>query len=268
MTSDVDRQVDWPDGLPRSVTSVLLKGGMICTTTLEQLADGREVVVKRCPYPAEVEAEGLLALAAAGAPTPAVLGAVGHVLVLRYVQGPPAWAELGRAMARVHRSTADRYGWYRDNPAGRFDQHNDWAADWPTFFVQRRILVHLSDPAVPADIADRLRRACDGPLPALLPPHPPASLTHGDLWFGNVIDGRWIVDPAVCYADRELDLAFMQTGGLPDEVFDAYQREYPFAPGYEQRRPALQLHKLLVGLRHFGPVRLPRIEAVLANYGW
>ena len=49
----------------------------------------------------------------------------------------------------------------------------------------------------------------------------------------------------------------MQTGGLPDELFDAYQREWPFEPGYEQRRPALQLHKMLVGLRHFGPARMP-----------
>jgi len=241
---------------------------MICTTTLDRLADGRDVVVKRCPYPAEVEAEGLLALAAAGAPTPAVLGTAAHVLVLEFVHGPPAWADLGRAMARVHRATSGRYGWHRDNPAGRFDQQNGWCDDWPTFFVQRRILAHLDDRAVPAALADRLRRACAGPLPELLPDHPAVSLTHGDLWFGNVVDGRWIVDPAVCFADRELDLAFMQTGGLPDQLFDAYQREWPFEPGYERRRPALALHKMLVGLRHFGSVRLPRIEAVLEHYGW
>jgi fructosamine-3-kinase len=60
----------------------------------------------------------------------------------------------------------------------------------------------------------------------------------------------------------------MQTGGLPDELFDAYRQEWPFEPGYEQRRPALKLHKMLVGLRHFGPARLPRIEAVLDHYRW
>src|SRR6478672_11645534 len=264
--TDADDPGDWPAGLPRSVDSRLLKGGLICTTTRELLADGRTVVVKRCPYPAEVEAEGLRALGAAGGPVPEVIATAGRVLVLEFVQGAPAWAALGRAMARVHRRTADRFGWHRDNPAGRFDQRNDWCADWPTFFVTNRILAHLADPAVPATIADRLRTACAGPLPDLLPSHPPASLTHGDLWFGNVVDGRWMVDPAVSYADREL--AFMQTGGLPAELFDAYQREWPFEPGYEQRRPALQLHKLLVGLRHFGPARLPRIEAVLDHYGW
>jgi fructosamine-3-kinase len=247
----------------------VLKGGMICTTTRERLADGRQVVVKRCPYPAEVEAEGLRALGAAGAPTPRVVAASGRTLVLEYVQGPPAWADLGRAIARMHRTTNDRYGWHRDNPAGVFDQHNDWCDDWPTFFVTNRILVHLTDPAVPERVAERLRRACDGPLPAMLPARPAASLTHGDLWLGNVVDGRWLVDPAVSYADRELDLAFMQgSGNLPDELFEAYQQEWPFEAGYSERRDALRLHKLLTCLRHFGPVWVPRIEAVLDGYGW
>jgi hypothetical protein len=66
--------VDWPLGLPRLASSQPLKGGFICSTTMGFLADGREVVVKRCPYPAEVEADGLAALAGAGAPVPAVLG--------------------------------------------------------------------------------------------------------------------------------------------------------------------------------------------------
>ena len=72
-------------------------------------------MVKRCPYPAEVEADGLAALAAAGAPVPAVLGAAGHVLVLERVGGPPDWPGLGRAVARLHRTTGDRFGWHRDN---------------------------------------------------------------------------------------------------------------------------------------------------------
>ena len=269
MSTDRHRaNTDWPTDLPPSVDSTTLKGGLICTTTLERLADGRDVIVKRCPYPAEVEAEGLLALAAAGGAVPQVIATSGHVLVLEYVRGEPDWAGLGRALATVHRTTAPRFGWHRDNPAGLFDQQNAWRDDWPTFFVEQRILAHLRDPAVPAAIADRLRKACDGPLPDLLPQHPPASLTHGDLWFGNVIDGRWMVDPAVSYVDRELDLAFMLGGGLPDEVFDAYQREWPLDSGFEERRPALALHKMLVGLRHFGDARVPRIVAVLDHYGW
>jgi hypothetical protein len=91
---------------------------------------------------------------------------------------------------------------------------------------------------------------------------------HGDLWVA--IEGRWLVDPAVSFADRELELASMQlSGNLPPELFEAHNDEWPPDPSYEQRRPALQLHKFLNNIRHFGPDRyVPRIEAILGAYGW
>jgi len=73
---------DWPPDLPPLASEEPLGGGYICRAARGRLADGRRVVVKRCPYPAEAEADGLAALAAAGAPVPAVLGAAGPVLVL------------------------------------------------------------------------------------------------------------------------------------------------------------------------------------------
>jgi fructosamine-3-kinase len=131
------------------------------------------------------------------------------------------------------------------------------------------VRVHLRDPSVPEALGRRLDRACDGPLPALLPARPPASLTHGDLWVGNVVEGRWLIDPAVSFADRELDLAFMQlSNSLPPEFFDAYLDAWPLDPSYEQRGPALQLHKLLNNVRHFGSKPMPQIEAVLNTDGW
>jgi hypothetical protein len=101
---------EWPPGLPPLAAVQPLGGGYICRTTGGRLADGRGVVVKRCPYPAEVEADGLAALAAAGAPVPAVLGVAGRVLVLERVGGPPDWPALGRAIARLHGTTGSRFG--------------------------------------------------------------------------------------------------------------------------------------------------------------
>ncbi|MFL6189700.1 MAG: fructosamine kinase family protein [Actinomycetes bacterium] len=52
-------------------------------------------------------------------------------------------------------------------------------------------------------------------------------------------------------------------------MWAAYLEEWPPDPGYERRRPALQLHKFLNNIRHFGPDRyVPRIDAVLDGYGW
>jgi fructosamine-3-kinase len=260
---------DWPAGLPALASTRPLDGGLICQTVRGRLLDGRDVVVKRCPYSADEEADGLRALAAAGAPVPAVLGVAEHVLVLDYVTGPPDWAGLGRAIAQLHRHTGGRFGWHRDNSGGAVTQRNGWCEDWPTFFVERRVRVHLDDPQVPDPLARRLDHACDGHIQALLPARPPASLTHGDLWAGNVVEGRWLVDPAVCFADRELDVAFMEMShSFPAELLAAYRDEWPLDDSYEQRRPALQLHKLLNHVRHFGRLLVPRIEAVLDSYGW
>ena len=149
--------------------------------------------MKQCPYEAAVEVDGLAALATAGVPVPDVLGVAGGTLVLRLVQGPPDWPMLGTAIARMHRHTDRRYGWHRDNRAGRFVQPNSWTEEWPTFFVENRVRPHLADPSVPAAFRLRLERACDGPIRAMLPEDPLASLTHGDLWQG-IVDGRWVID--------------------------------------------------------------------------
>ncbi len=261
--------VDWPAECAPLAWAEDLRGGLVCRTRRGELVDGRRVVVKHCPYPAEVEADGLRALADAGAPVPEVLGVGGEVLVLQYAEGPPDWPLLGRAIARMHGSLGPAFGWHMDNSGGRTVQVNSWCGDWPTFFVEHRVRVHLADARVPESLRRRVERACAGPLPELLPERPAASLTHGDLWMGNVVEGRWLVDPAVSYADRELDLAFMESSdSLPPALFEAYLGEWPFEAGYASRRAALQLHKRLNNVRHFGPSMSPAVEAILDHYGW
>lgn len=226
-------------------------------------------MVKRCPYPAAQEADGLRALDDAGVPVPKVLGVGARCLVLEYLTGDPDWPALGRAVAIMHRRTGDGFGWPFDNYAGRFPQDNTWTPDWPSFYVKHRVLSQLALAAVPDRLRVRIERACAGPLQDLLRPDPPASLTHGDLWPGNMIDGRWLVDPAVSYADRELDLAYLSlSDDVPTEFMNAYRDEYPVDPGFEERRPALQLHKHLVNVRHFGDRILPRLAGTLDHYGW
>ncbi len=264
-----DDRADWPAGLPRPVREEPLPGGYIGRTTKAVLADGRVVVVKHCPYPAPQEADGLRALAGAGVPVPEVVGVAEHILVLEWVSGVPDWPALGRAVARMHRHTADRFGWPIDNFHGLVPQDNTWTDDWPTFYVEHRVRPQLVNAELPAELRTRIERACAGPLPDLLRPDPPASLTHGDLWRGNMIDGRWLVDPAVSHADRELDLAYLSlSDDLPPEFMAAYRDEYPIDPGFERRRPALLLHKHLVNVRHFGERILPRLTELLDHYRW
>jgi fructosamine-3-kinase len=208
----------------------------------------------------------LEALRGAGAPVPEVISVDEHRLVVRTVGGPPAWRTLGAAVANAHRATADTFGWHRHNVIGSLPQDNDRHADWPTFYIERRLRPWMS--ALPTAVRHRLEDLYAGSLPELLDHDASPSLLHGDLWSGNIVDGAWLIDPAVSYGDRELDVAFATVfGGIPGEFFDGYQEEWPLDPGWEQRRPAHQLYHLLVHVELFGRGYVPMVESRIEVLG-
>ncbi|MGM0617624.1 MAG: fructosamine kinase family protein [Actinomycetota bacterium] len=246
-----------------------MSGGSIAAVWHAQLADGREVVIKDGTTAAELEAEGLGALAAAGAPVPEVLAFDGTVLVLEYLAGPPGdRVALGRALARVHRSSGERFGWHRDNVIGPLPQPNPPTEQWPRFLIDARLRPHLD--VLPEDLAGRLVRAIERGAVAELADHDvPPSLVHGDLWSGNVLADRWLLDPAVHHADRELDLAMLELFGTAGpQLLSGYEQEWPLDPGWQQRLPLLQLPPLLIHVRLFGAGYLPGIARRLDALGW
>jgi fructosamine-3-kinase len=252
-----------PAGLPAVEQATALAGGEVGRVWRVRLADGRDAVVKSCPYDAALEAEGLRALGDAGAPVPEVLGVGPAVLVLAHVAGPPDWEGLGAALAQVHANEGPAFGWHRDNVIGPLPQRNGRLPTSGAFVAERRVRPHLA--ALPPPLARRLETACAGPLPDLLDEHDPApSLVHGDLWTGNVVAGRWLIDPAVHHADRETDLAMLTLFGDPDPAFwRGYEARWPLAPGWQRRRHALQLPPLLVHVRLFGASYLPAVSRAL-----
>lgn len=229
---------------------------------------GRSVVVKETDYDAHLEADGLRALADAGAPVPDVVEVSASRLVLAEVGGPADWEGLGRALARCHGATADLYGYSLDNVIGPLPQVNTWAVNWPAFYARHRLEPHLD--ALTPDLRHRLAAAIeDGRLAGLLEHGQVPSLIHGDLWSGNIVAGRWLIDPAVCFADREMDRAFADLfGGIPQAMWDAYEQVWPFDPGRDRRRPALQLYHLLIHVRLFGGGYESMVAERLNQLGW
>lgn len=257
-----------PDGLADVTHATPLGGGDTGRAWRAELSDGHDVVVKVTPYDARLEAEGLGALGDAGGPVPDVLAADHDVLVMEHVTGPPDWEGLGAALAGVHGHHGPAFGWHRDNVIGPLPQANGWLPTSGEFVVERRVRPYLDD--LPTGVAHRLSAACDGTLPELLDAHEPApSLVHGDLWTGNVVDGRWLIDPAVHHADRETDLAMLTLFGRPPGAFwSGYEAVAPLADGWERRRPALQLPPLLVHVRLFGAGYVSSLVQALDDAGF
>lgn len=262
---------DLPGALGELRAARRLHGGSICRVWSGTLADGTPVVVKRAPYDVDAEVDGLTALATAGAPVPEVLAAAGDLLVLSHVSGRPDWHGLGRQVAELHcRTAGDGFGWGRDNLLGRAVQPGGWSTDWAAFFIDHRIRPLLDAEALPGAVRRRITTAIAGPFPALLGDHGPrASLIHGDLWSGNIVDGCWLIDPAVWMADRELELAFTTLfGGVPSAFFDGYEAVWPLPSGADDRRPALQLYHLLIHVWHFGASYVGMVADRLDRLGW
>ncbi len=122
-----------------------------------------------------------------------------------------------------------------------------------------------------SDLARRIDQLI-GRLDDLVGPPEPPALVHGDLWAGNAVSdasGRpWLVDPAVYYGHREVDLAMMALfGGFSGEVFAAYAEAYPLAPGADERVPLHQLYPLLVHTLHPAPAGyVAAVERIVRTY--
>ena len=166
---------------------------------------------------------------------------------------------LGRQLATLHRHTAKRHGWHRDNTIGPTPQHNPWTDDWITFFRDHRLRFQL-DLAAQNGYSGELQtlglRLADRLEELFRDYRPEPSLCHGDLWSGNwgVADGVPVIfDPAVYYGDRESDIAMtMLFGGFGRAFYVAYEESWPMAEGHPRRLKLYQLYHVLNHLNLFG----------------
>ncbi len=202
-----------------------------------------------------------------------------HYLLMEYVK-PAAkqadyWEDFGRALAKQHKDHVhDQNGLDRSNYIGRLPQENDFYVDWVEFFIHKRLEVQLqlalNNRVVDQQFAVRFRRFYHR-LPELLPADQPG-LLHGDLWSGNVMtgsDGRVsLIDPAVYYGHREIELAFTQLfGGFGSAFYSAYQEVYPMEPGFEARTDIYNMYPLMVHVNLFGTSYLSGVDSVLQRFG-
>ena len=230
----------------------------------------------------EVEAKGLALLGKASAlRVPRVvhsgLTGVHQYLILEWVNAGQRsvrfWQDLGRGLAAIHRNTAIHYGLDHDNYMGSLPQQNTLRKSWIEFFTCERIFPQLKMAADAHRIEARLSEKIEAVMDRLgkwLPEENPA-LVHGDLWNGNLMvssDGNpCLIDPAVYYGHREVDLAMMKLfGGVDTSCFEAYEEVYPLLPGFDKRVDLYNLYPLLVHVNLFGGGYAAQVGAVVNRF--
>ncbi|CAN5370425.1 fructosamine kinase family protein [soil metagenome] len=236
----------------------------------------------RYPRMFEAEAQGLELLHHANSiPVPKVIACseindVSYLLMEWIESGKHIknfWSDFGNKLAGLHRKTADSFGLDLDNYIGSLGQSNRQHNNWADFFIHERMEPQLKL-AVAKGIIDngfikrfnilflRLDKLLSQEKPALL---------HGDLWNGNyVVNPRGeatLIDPAVYYGHREMDLAMTKLfGGFDPEFYEAYNDSFPLEKGFESRIDIHNLYPLIVHVNLFGGGYADQVMAVLRKF--
>lgn len=259
-----------------------LSGGMIGTVHKIVLTDGTKLVAKRSENSLKTEAMMLRYLAEkSDLPVPEVICADDDLLVLEFVEGASQFStaaehHAAELLADLHRVKAEAYGFERDTLIGSLPQPNPPTSDWSAFFRDERLL-HMADLALeaghlPKEFLPRLERL-GADLGELLEKPEPPSLIHGDVWSANVLaqSGRVtaFLDPAIYYADREMELAYIALfGTFGSPFFERYHERYPLRTGFlELRRHIYALYPLLTHVFYFGGHYVKSVDTTLKRLG-
>ncbi len=199
-----------------------------------------------------------------------------QVFLMEFIESCPEqagyWETFGRQLARMHRQSYAHFGWSHNNYIGSLPQSNRKHETWPEFFIAERIQPQAKlarEKGILNAAQIQSIEKCYSRFVSMFPEEPPA-LLHGDLWGGNAMVGNngepCLIDPAVYYGHREMDLAFSGLfGGFPEAFYNAYQREYPLEGGFELRKSACNLYPALVHVNLFGRTYISMVENFVRN---
>jgi fructosamine-3-kinase len=247
-----------------------LAGGCVARVYRVGLADGGSLAAKVSTDEVptlDIEAFMLGSLCArATLPVPRVVASTARVLVMEFIKhsggaSEPGLRELAQGLGELHGVCGPAFGFERDTLIGPLVQPNAQMSSWREFYAEHR-LRHFAGVArrqggLSGESFDRCLWAADRIGDWIDDDEPPA-LVHGDLWAGNVLwrDGRVaaLIDPAIHFAHREVELAFMDLfGSFGSSFWDRYHELRPIRDGFWQtRRHVYRLYPLLVHVALFG----------------
>lgn len=236
----------------------------------------------RYPGMFQAEARGLALLARAGeVSVPAVVeaGQSGEkaYLILHYIETGPQnkdfWEVFGAGLARMHRHGNAYFGLDHDNYIGSLKQFNHKHNSWADFFIHERLDRQVALARENGLIGQGIVRGFERlyhKLPDIFPEEPPA-LLHGDLWSGNYMTGAQgeavIIDPAVYYGHREMDIGMSRLfGGFSGTFYEAYNQEYAMEAGWQERTEICNLYPLMVHVNLFGGGYAASVESILRHF--
>jgi len=199
-----------------------------------------------------------------------------HYLILDYIipgdENETSWEDFASNLVDLHTQSNTHFGLDHNNYIGPLGQSNNYSNTWADFFILERILP-LFKIGIDSGLFNKKLFRLEARLHSFLSAMPveAPSLLHGDLWAGNYMVNQFgeivLIDPAVYFGHREMDLAMMQLfGGFPQMVFDVYNEKLPLQNKFEDRIKLFQLYPLLVHAILFQGSYVNRVLSILNGY--
>ena len=211
---------------------------------------------------------------------PKVILAQDSFLVLEYIESDKQTKyteeiEAAKILTKLHTVTnkSRMYGYYYDTSIGPFPQKNEQTQyNWTLFLGQMRIMpmarICYDEGKITKKIIERLEGLCRDLYKRIDMSTIYPSLLHGDVWSGNVLferEGACLIDPAIYYGDKEMELAFIllfDTFG--DTFLNTYSEVHPLSEDfYESKVPLYQIYPLLVHVALYGSSYVGKLEQLL-----
>jgi len=183
--------------------------------------------------------------------------------------------EAAKVLTALHSVTNESrmYGYYYDTSIASFSQKNEQTQyNWTLFLGQMRIMpmakICYDKGAISKQILERLEGLCRDMYKRIDMSMITPSLLHGDLWGGNILfnmNGAVLIDPAIYFGDREMELAFiLMFNTFGETFFDAYQQVHPLSEDfYETKVPLYQIYPILVHVALYGGSYVGQLEQIL-----
>ena len=165
------------------------------------------------------------------------------------------------------------YGYYYNTTIASFEQNNEQTQyNWGLFLGQMRIMpmakICHDRGHIDLHTVQRLEGLCRDLYKRVDMSTVTPSLLHGDLWSGNILfnmNGAVMIDPAIYYGDREMELAFiLMFNTFGDTFFGRYGEVHPLSKDfYEVKVPIYQIYPTLVHVALYGTAYTGKLEALL-----